>query len=43
MCVVVFIGVGLVIEGWFKGMYDGLGIILSILLVVMVIVVSDYK
>ncbi|KAI3471621.1 hypothetical protein Pfo_028271 [Paulownia fortunei] len=29
--------------GWPKGMYDGLGIILSIFLVVMVTAVSDYK
>ncbi|KAL6124971.1 hypothetical protein ACLB2K_077479 [Fragaria x ananassa] len=33
---VVSIGVGIATEGWPKGMYDGLGIILSILLVVMV-------
>ncbi|CAL8114339.1 unnamed protein product [Prunus armeniaca] len=39
----VSIGVGIATEGWPKGMYDGLGIILSILLVVMVTAVSDYK
>ncbi|KAF5176309.1 Calcium-transporting atpase [Thalictrum thalictroides] len=42
-CAVVSIGVGLATEGWPKGMYDGLGILLSILLVVMVTAVSDYK
>ncbi|KAK3136077.1 hypothetical protein QOZ80_5BG0427680 [Eleusine coracana subsp. coracana] len=35
--------VGLASEGWPKGMYDGLGIILSILLVVMVTAISDYR
>ncbi|CAN1256210.1 Putative calcium-transporting ATPase 11, plasma membrane-type [Linum perenne] len=43
VCAVVSIGVGLATEGWPKGMYDGLGIILSILLVVMVTAISDYK
>ncbi|KAL0453136.1 UNVERIFIED_CONTAM: putative calcium-transporting ATPase 11, plasma membrane-type [Sesamum latifolium] len=43
VCAVVSIGVGLATEGWPKGMYDGLGIILSIFLVVMVTAVSDYK
>ncbi|KAG9133742.1 hypothetical protein Leryth_018444 [Lithospermum erythrorhizon] len=42
-CAVLSIGVGLATEGWPKGMYDGLGIILSILLVVFVTAVSDYK
>ncbi|KAL9409118.1 hypothetical protein AB3S75_047495 [Citrus x aurantiifolia] len=36
-------GVGLATEGWPEGMFDGLGIILSILLVVMVTAISDYK
>lgn len=40
---VVSIGVGIATEGWPKGMYDGLGIILSILLVVMVTAISDYR
>lgn len=40
---VVSIGVGVATEGWPKGMYDGLGIIVSILLVVMVTAISDYK
>ncbi|KAL3533732.1 hypothetical protein ACH5RR_007253 [Cinchona calisaya] len=43
VCAVVSIGVGLATEGWPKGIYDGLGIILSIFLVVIVTAVSDYK
>ncbi|KAF3441990.1 hypothetical protein FNV43_RR15906 [Rhamnella rubrinervis] len=43
VCAVVSIGVGIATEGWPKGMYDGLGIIISILLVVMVTAISDYK
>ncbi|CAI9787532.1 unnamed protein product [Fraxinus pennsylvanica] len=43
VCAVVSIGVGLATEGWPKGMYDGLGIIISILLVVMVTAISDYR
>lgn len=43
VCAVVSIVVGLFTEGWPKGMYDGLGIILSIFLVVMVTAISDYK
>ncbi|XP_026427689.1 calcium-transporting ATPase 4, plasma membrane-type-like isoform X2 [Papaver somniferum] len=43
VCAVVSVGVGLATEGWPKGIYDGLGIILSIILVVMVTAVSDYK
>ncbi|KNA07320.1 hypothetical protein SOVF_172280 [Spinacia oleracea] len=43
VCAVVSVAVGLATEGWPKGMYDGLGIILSIVLVVMVTAVSDYK
>ncbi|CAA2971551.1 calcium-transporting ATPase 11, plasma membrane-type [Olea europaea subsp. europaea] len=43
VCAVISIGVGLPTEGWPKGMYDGLGIILSIILVVMVTAISDYK
>lgn len=43
VCAVVSIGVGIATEGWPKGLYDGLGIILSILLVVMVTAISDYK
>lgn len=37
------IGVGVATEGWPSGMYDGLGIILSIFLVVLVTAISDYK
>lgn len=40
---VVSMGVGNATEGWPKGMYDGLGIILSIFLVVIVTAVSDYN
>ncbi|KMT17182.1 hypothetical protein BVRB_2g040910 [Beta vulgaris subsp. vulgaris] len=43
VCAVVSVGVGLATEGWPKGMYDGSGIILSIMLVVMVTAISDYK
>ncbi|KAL8147308.1 hypothetical protein AgCh_004862 [Apium graveolens] len=43
VCALVSIVVGLATEGWPKGMYDGVGIILSIFLVVMVTAVSDYK
>lgn len=43
VCALVSIGVGLATEGWPKGMYDGVGIILSIFLVVIVTAVSDYK
>ncbi|XP_030525872.1 putative calcium-transporting ATPase 11, plasma membrane-type isoform X1 [Rhodamnia argentea] len=43
VCAVVSIGVGIGTEGWPKGMYDGLGILLSIFLVVIVTAISDYK
>ncbi|KAL0740026.1 hypothetical protein Bca4012_081539 [Brassica carinata] len=43
VCAVVSIGVGIATEGFPKGMYDGTGILLSILLVVMVTAISDYK
>ncbi|KAH7654897.1 P-type ATPase protein [Dioscorea alata] len=43
VCAAISVVVGLATEGWPKGMYDGLGIILSILLVVVVTAVSDYK
>ncbi|XP_050230479.1 calcium-transporting ATPase 4, plasma membrane-type-like [Mercurialis annua] len=43
VCAIVSIGVGIATEGWPRGMYDGLGIILSIMLVVMVTAISDYK
>ncbi|KAG9158404.1 hypothetical protein Leryth_013151 [Lithospermum erythrorhizon] len=42
-CAVVSIGVGIATEGWPKGLYDGLGIILCIFLVVIVTAVSDYR
>lgn len=43
VCAAVSVGVGIATEGWPKGLYDGLGIILSIVLVVMVTATSDYK
>jgi Ca2+-transporting ATPase len=43
VCALLSAVVGLASEGWPKGMYDGLGIILSILLVVMVTAISDYR
>ncbi|KVI00787.1 Calcium-transporting P-type ATPase, N-terminal autoinhibitory domain-containing protein [Cynara cardunculus var. scolymus] len=43
VCAVISVGVGIATEGWPKGMYDGLGIILCIFLVVVVTAVSDYK
>ncbi|KAL6987188.1 Alpha carbonic anhydrase 4 [Sarracenia purpurea var. burkii] len=43
VCAVISIGVGLPTEGWPKGIYDGLGIILSVFLVVTVTAASDYK
>ncbi|XP_012072831.1 putative calcium-transporting ATPase 11, plasma membrane-type [Jatropha curcas] len=43
VCAAISIGVGIATEGWPKGMYDGLGIILCIILVVIVTAVSDYK
>ncbi|KAL8098298.1 calcium-transporting ATPase 4, plasma membrane-type-like [Apium graveolens] len=43
VCAVISVGVGIATEGWPKGMYDGVGIILCILLVVMVTAISDYK
>ncbi|XP_065038274.1 probable calcium-transporting ATPase 8, plasma membrane-type isoform X1 [Musa acuminata AAA Group] len=43
ICALISIVVGIATEGWPKGMYDGLGIILSIFLVVVVTSISDYK
>ncbi|PUZ62886.1 hypothetical protein GQ55_3G022600 [Panicum hallii var. hallii] len=43
VCALISAVVGLASEGFPKGMYDGLGIILSILLVVMVTAISDYR
>ncbi|WOK93558.1 putative calcium-transporting ATPase 4, plasma membrane-type [Canna indica] len=43
ICALISVAVGLATEGWPKGMYDGLGIILSIFLVVIVTSVSDYR
>ncbi|XP_024188974.1 putative calcium-transporting ATPase 11, plasma membrane-type isoform X2 [Rosa chinensis] len=43
VCAVVSIGVGLATDGWPEGMYDGVGILLSIALVVLVTAISDYR
>ncbi|KAH6810678.1 autoinhibited Ca2+-ATPase 11 [Perilla frutescens var. frutescens] len=43
VCAVISVGVGIATEGWPKGMYDGIGIILCIILVVVVTAISDYK
>ncbi|KAK4743338.1 hypothetical protein SAY87_001339 [Trapa incisa] len=43
VCAAVSIGVGIATEGWPSGMYDGLGILLSIFLVVTVTAISDYR
>ncbi|CAJ2655109.1 unnamed protein product [Trifolium pratense] len=43
LCSVVSIVVGILTEGFPKGMYDGVGIILCIILVVLVTSISDYK
>ncbi|KAJ3703033.1 hypothetical protein LUZ61_006738 [Rhynchospora tenuis] len=43
VCAVISVIVGLFTEGFPKGMYDGIGIILSILLVVIVTSISDYR
>eukprot|EP01018_Ginkgo_biloba_P025145 Gb_06007 [translate_table: standard] len=43
VCAVVSLAVGISTEGWPKGAYDGLGIVLSILLVVFVTAISDYR
>ncbi|ERN05168.1 hypothetical protein AMTR_s00053p00213400 [Amborella trichopoda] len=43
VCAVVSIAVGVSTEGFPKGTYDGLGIILSVFLVVIVTAISDYR
>nr|KYP67978.1 Putative calcium-transporting ATPase 11, plasma membrane-type [Cajanus cajan] len=43
VCAFVSVGVGILTEGWPKGMYDGVGIILCIMLVVFVTSISDYR
>ncbi|KAL7194449.1 hypothetical protein ACSBR1_034798 [Camellia fascicularis] len=42
-CAAISMVLGTTIEGWPKGMYDGFGIILYILLVVMTMAINDYK
>ncbi|XP_059460030.1 calcium-transporting ATPase 1 [Corylus avellana] len=43
VCSLVSLLVGITMEGWPKGAHDGLGIVASILLVVLVTATSDYK
>ncbi|KAK7312120.1 hypothetical protein VNO77_35730 [Canavalia gladiata] len=43
VCSLISVCVGISTEGWPKGMYDGVGIILCIMLVVFVTSISDYK
>lgn len=43
VCAVVSLFVGIIMEGWPKGAHDGLGIVASILLVVIVTATSDYR
>ncbi|GJN16781.1 hypothetical protein PR202_gb03802 [Eleusine coracana subsp. coracana] len=43
LCALISVGIGLATEGWPGGMYDGVGIMLTIFLVVMITAASDYK
>ncbi|KAE7999720.1 hypothetical protein FH972_004125 [Carpinus fangiana] len=43
VCAFVSLIVGIIMEGWPKGAHDGLGIVASILLVVFVTAISDYR
>ncbi|KAF6154043.1 hypothetical protein GIB67_018965, partial [Kingdonia uniflora] len=43
VCAIISIGLGISVEGWPSGMYNGLGIILCIFLVITITAVSDYK
>ncbi|KAJ9674225.1 hypothetical protein PVL29_023652 [Vitis rotundifolia] len=43
VCAFVSLLVGIIMEGWPKGAHDGLGIVASILLVVFVTAISDYR
>ncbi|PUZ42528.1 hypothetical protein GQ55_9G589600 [Panicum hallii var. hallii] len=42
-CALISVIIGLATEGWPNGMYDGLGIVLTIFLMVMITAASDYK
>ncbi|XP_062187697.1 calcium-transporting ATPase 1, plasma membrane-type-like isoform X2 [Phragmites australis] len=42
-CAVISVVIGLATEGWPSGMYDGVGIMLTIFLVVMITAASDYR
>lgn len=43
VCAVVSLGVGIATEHWPKGSFEGLGILISIFIVVLVTAVSDYR
>eukprot|EP00253_Pinus_taeda_P005264 PITA_05264 len=43
VCAVVSLGVGISTEGWPKGSFEGLSILISIFIVVLVTAVSDYR
>ncbi|GJN16780.1 hypothetical protein PR202_gb03801 [Eleusine coracana subsp. coracana] len=43
LCALISVCIGLATEGWPGGMYDGVGIMLTIFLVVMITAASDYK
>ncbi|XP_062208740.1 calcium-transporting ATPase 1, plasma membrane-type isoform X5 [Phragmites australis] len=42
-CAIISVVIGLATEGWPSGMFDGVGIMLTIFLVVMITAASDYK
>ncbi|KAE8662850.1 Calcium-transporting ATPase 2, plasma membrane-type [Hibiscus syriacus] len=43
VCAIMSLAVGIAMEGWPEGSHDGLGIVVSILLVVFVTAMSDYR
>ena len=43
VCAVISIVLGIFIEGWPEGIYDGLGVIVCIILAVSIMAISDYK
>eukprot|EP00252_Welwitschia_mirabilis_P021113 TRINITY_DN5317_c0_g1_i1.p1 TRINITY_DN5317_c0_g1~~TRINITY_DN5317_c0_g1_i1.p1 ORF type:complete len:1040 (+),score=189.99 TRINITY_DN5317_c0_g1_i1:391-3510(+) len=43
VCAIVSLTVGIITEGWPQGAYEGLGIVLSIIIVVLVTAISDYR
>lgn len=42
-CAFASLVVGVLTEGWHEGWYDGVGVLLSIILVVAVTAISDYR